>query len=270
MYENKYKVSIDKNISLCYKIIVEKIIFESVKVRRLSEIVENSIRDLILTRELKPGDRLPSEKEMSKQFGVSTVTLREALKGLEDSGFIEKKRGKGGGVFIPGIKRHTMRMALHHFSTSQSFSVSDLGELARIIEPAAFALAASRITPADLKELEKNIRYCEGKIKKAGQTISEEDFFNIAEGSTEFHSLIAEATHNPVLTLMIDYVMDFFVNFERNLLTSDIGLFTEVVKDHRKILRYLRKGDAQRGEEAIRAHIDRVEHYLAIKETQIS
>ena len=83
--------------------------FRPVKIRRLSETIETSIKDSILAGDLEVGSKLPTEKEISRQFGVSIVTLREALRGLEAYGVIEKKRGKDGGIFVAQNQRDYAR-----------------------------------------------------------------------------------------------------------------------------------------------------------------
>ena len=82
--------------------------FQPIKVERVSEVIENRIKALILGGEIKPGDRLPTEKELSTQFGVSLVTVREALRGLETFGVIRKQRGRGGGIVVTEIESNSV------------------------------------------------------------------------------------------------------------------------------------------------------------------
>lgn len=243
--------------------------FEPLKIRRLSEIIEESIKDLILTGQLKTGDKLPTEKQISKQFGVSIVSVREALRGLEAFGVIEKRRGKEGGVFVTEPKRSAVISVISSFLTSQNFSAKDLSQVRKIVEPATAAIAASRITSKELEMLEKNIRRCENKIKKAEHAISERDFFDTKERNLEFHRLIAEATHNPVLALVVDYTMDFLLSFEKSILTAKVGISVKSIEEHRSILACIQRHDAQRAGEEMLSHIQRVEDELAKEETQI-
>jgi DNA-binding FadR family transcriptional regulator len=102
--------------------------------RRLSSIIEESIKDLVLTGQLKPGDKLPTEKELSSKFGVSIVTVREALRGLEAFGVIEKKRGRDGGVFISS-NGNTVKDVVYTFLTSKNFSAKDVNEVRGVLQP---------------------------------------------------------------------------------------------------------------------------------------
>ncbi|MFC1901425.1 FadR/GntR family transcriptional regulator [Chloroflexota bacterium] len=243
--------------------------FQPLKVRRLSEIIEESIKDLILDGQLKPGSKLPTEKEISRQFSVSIVTVREALRGLEAYGIIQKKRGKDGGIFVTELDIGTVKSAMYRFLTSARFSAKDVSEVRRIVQPATVKIAASQITPEELKALEKNIKYCEKKIERTKKNFSENDFFEIEERNVEFHRLIGEATHNPVLALTVDYVEDFLLSFKKSALNPDIQFSLRTIRDHRTIYGDLQKGDAQAAEKDMLKHIGFVEDCLAIKDRQI-
>lgn len=229
---------------------------EPIKIKRLSEIIESHIMDLILRGEVAAGERLPTEKEIGTQFGVSIVTVREALKGLEVSGFIERKKGKGGGVFATQPKSEFVKHSLFTFLTTQKFSSEHLTQLRLVLEPFTVKLAAQKIERSEIRMLEKNVRYCEANISEI--STSERKQRNI-----EFHRLIAEATKNPVLTLTIDYVMDFLFNFKiKNLVYSpDFALST--IQGHWDILAMLKARDANGAEKAMICHLQKVEEFFS-------
>jgi len=245
-----------------------RISFSPVGIRRLSEIVEHRIKDSILKGEIKPGQRLPAEKALAKQFGVSIVTAREALRALEIVGYVERKRGKGGGILVKEPGSDPVKMALYEFLSSKKFTLRDLCELRKIIEPPAARLATSQITSHEVAALEKNIKYCESKIKKAEQTFSEKEFLGIRGENVEFHRLIAEATHNPVLALTIDYAVDFLFEFTRNL-GPDIQYSIQQTREHRKIFTRLRNGDAEGAEKEMVSHLEKAEAYFTAKASLI-
>lgn len=245
-----------------------KISFQPLKSRRLSEIIEDSIRDLIISGELKTGQKLPAEKEISKQFSVSIVTVREALRGLEAFGFVQKRRGRGGGIFIARTNSKIVKSAINNFLTSKKFSGKHVGEVRRIIEPACVRIAASNITQEELAGLEENIKYCEGKLKKKEKTFSDKDFFEIEERNVEFHRLVAEATHNPVLSLTVDYVEDFLLSFKKSNLSPNIEFSRKTIKGHRAIYAALLKGDAKIAGQKMLRHCNFVEEYLINKALQ--
>jgi GntR family transcriptional regulator, transcriptional repressor for pyruvate dehydrogenase complex len=201
---------------------MEKIVFETIKNRKLSEFIESYIRGLILDGKIQPNEKLPTEKEIGEQFGVSLVTVREALKGLEVFGLIEKKKGKTGGIFAREIVSDSAKTALYNFFTLKRFSPHHLSEARLIIEPTAVKIACSNITPTEINDLKKNIESCEEQINQGRATFSEKEFFYIQEKSIEFHRLIAEATHNPILSLTVDYAMEFLFTFKKVILPPDI------------------------------------------------
>jgi GntR family transcriptional regulator, transcriptional repressor for pyruvate dehydrogenase complex len=136
---------------------MDAISFQPIKIRRLSEMIESSIKDFIITGALKSGYKLPNEKEIANQFGVSSVTVREALRGLEAFGVIHKKRGRGGGIFVgpddSGLEKATNSPP--NLLTSGKYSAKDIGEVRRILEPAIARIAALNIPKKNLNPLKK-------------------------------------------------------------------------------------------------------------------
>jgi len=236
--------------------------FEPLRLRRLSEVIEGSIKDLILTGELKPGSRLPTEKVISQQFGVSTVTVREALRGLEAFGIIQKKRGKDGGIFVAQAERSFVDNVMYNFLSIRKPSANDINEVRIIIEPATARIAAATITAGELKELEGNIKSCEIKITKKRGSFSQKDFVDIEERNVEFHKLIAESTHNAILALTISYINDFLLSYKKRSLSPDINFSSKTVKAHHKIYVAIKNADPQAAEKAMLLHMRTVGDYL--------
>ncbi len=244
---------------------VNTISLQPLKIRRLSSIIEDSIKDLVLTGQLKPGDKLPTERELSGKFGVSIVTVREALRGLEAFGVIQKKRGREGGVFISS-NGNTVKDVLFTFLTSRKFSAQDVSEVRGILQPYCARLAVSRISSDLLKTLEKNIEDCERMVKKAHPVFTKKEFFDIEERNVEFHRLIGEAARNPILSLTVDYVEDFLLSFKKNILGPDLQHSAKTVAEHRHILECIKKGNADETEKVMSLHLRNIEKYLKKKE----
>jgi GntR family transcriptional repressor for pyruvate dehydrogenase complex len=245
---------------------VQKADFRPLKYRRLSEFVEASIKDVIVTGQIEVGNKLPSEKEIGRQFGVSVVTVREAIRGLEALGIVRKKRGRGGGIFVTRAESHIVKDAVQLFLSSGKFTAKHLNEVRRIVEPATVQLAASKITPDELAEIEANIKYCENRIEKRKHAFSSSDFWAIEERNVEFHRLIAEATHNPILALTVDYVEDFLLSFKKATLVPDIRFSQQVVKDHKAIHAALKGGDVSAAGREMLRHVESVGEALSVKE----
>lgn len=243
--------------------------FDQLKFVRASESIEKEIRQAVIDGKLKPGDKLPSEKEMATQFGVSIVTLREALRGLEIFGLIQKKKGLGGGVFISDISSKSVKASLGDFLSLKELSPQHLYEVRKIIEPSSIKLAAQNITPNEISKIEENISYCEKKLMNLGPFLNEEEFFDLDQKNNDFHRLIAAGTHNPILSLTIDYIFDFLWECETNILVPDINYSKANIEDHRNIFECLKQRDEEKCEEKMFQHLRRLDEYLIEKVNRI-
>ena len=239
-----------------------KYTFKTIPRSRLSETVQNHVRRLILQRDIEPGDKLPTEEEIGKQFGVSIVTVREAMRGLEVLGLVEKRKGKNGGVFVTEININPFKDAVGSYLMSKNLTSFDIAQLRLIVEPAATEIATSQITLDEVAAIEKNIVVCEERIRKRSQELSKKDFWYVEERNVEFHRLLAEATHNPAIALTMDYMLDIVLNFKRNMLQPETRFCIETTEAHRRILTLLRSKQPGRARAAMIDHLTEVETYL--------
>ncbi len=240
-----------------------KITFEPLRIRRLSQFVEDSIKDLILSGQIKVGAKMPTELELSRQFGVSIVTVREALRGLETFGIIQRTRGKTGGTYVAQTNADTVKTAMRYFMSSRDLTAENLNQVRVILEPATVALAAKKIAPNYLEDLETNVKNCRAKLNKKIESFSTKDFFEIEDRTTEYHKLIAEAVQNPLLTLIVDYMMDFLASYERSKVPVDYQYAKDSTEWHEKILEDLKAGDARAAEKHMLEHVTLVGNYYA-------
>ncbi len=231
--------------------------FDSLKKQRSTDKIENYISSMIIKGIIRPGEKLPTEKELSEKFDVSVGTIREALRGLEVSGLIEKIRGKGGGIFATEITNDSLRMSLRTFLVREECSPRDLAQVRLMIEPAIIKTVAPQINSSELGSLEDNLAYCEARLKK--DVITPKECQEVGEKNIEFHRLIAQAMHNPIFVLTLDYVNDFVYNFRKN--TLDIGLFGKVVNEHRNIFNSLKEHNAIEAEAKMLAHLKNLEEH---------
>ncbi len=236
--------------------------FQPLSISRASLQIEKEIREAILDGRLKSGDKLPTEKELSNQFGVSLVTLREALRSLEIFGLIQKRKGRGGGIFISDISNESIKASLGYFLAFKDLVPQHLYEVRKIIEPRAIKLAAPKISPEEIRKLEENIFYCEEKLGKGPSLFSEEDFYDVDQKNIDFHRLIAESTHNPILSFTVEYVFVFLSRYVTSRLLPNFNFALDSVRDHRKILDCLKEGDEELCEKEMTLHLGRLEEYL--------
>lgn len=235
--------------------------FEHLSIPKVSFLIEKTLKVAILDGKLKPGDKLPPEKEIAEQFGVSVVSLREALRALEVIGLINRK-GKRGRALIGVIDDAAVKTSLQHYLNTRNLSSTHLYDVRKIVEPPAVRLAASQIIPAEIKALEENVSYCEEKLRDTTPVIDEKAFLDVDMKHTDFHRIIAKASRNPILSLTVDYVLDFLWEYETSMLVPDFNYSMDILKDHSNILELLKQGDGEKCEKEMIFHIEKLQQYL--------
>jgi GntR family transcriptional repressor for pyruvate dehydrogenase complex len=227
---------------------------KQVQSQRAFEDIALQLRTMISSGQLKPGDRLPSERELSAAFGVSRNTLREALRSLEISGMIELRKGVKGGAFVlPGDPSVVVGgfLDLYHLG---AITPAQLTESRVWIEELVVRIVCRRANAEDLDELEQNIEATELAMKSDNvQTWVKE--------MLAFHVLLGKATHNPVLVI----VMDAIVEITRQFIEA-IGLQRAkvVVPSRRRLLAHMRAQEEEAACQEMTQHLERVhKHYLS-------
>lgn len=163
------------------------------------------------------------------------------MRSLEIFGLIQKRKGQGGGIFISDVSNESIKASLGYFLAFKDLIPQHLYEVRKIIEPRTINLAASKISPEDIRKLEENLFYCEEKFGKDSSLFSEEDFYDVDQRNIDFHRLIAESTHNPILSLTVEYVLVLLSRYVTSKLIPNFDFALDSVRDHRKILDCLRQ-----------------------------
>lgn len=230
--------------------------YKKVATPRLAEQVKTQLKQSIFEGHYSPGERMPSEHEMVNMFGVSRIIVREAIRDLERSGFVEIKRGPKGGAFVKRIKHDAITEIVRDILSMGHGRVSDIMEVRLQVEPMVAALAAKRATAEDIAMLEKYMEY-------EPEMPSEE----YTRWNVKFHRLVAKCSHNQMYEILINILMDF---------TQDlISLLKEkekVIHDrtsHPQILEFLKKGDASGTEKLFREHLEEIVPVMKELEKQL-
>ena len=168
-------------------------LFTSAKRMRSFEDVVAQIRDAVVTGRLKPGDRLPSERELCSVFGVSRSTLREGLRTLETLGAIEIKLGSSGGIFAAEPDGGHVGSALDALLRFRGASAEDLAEFRVNFESENAYWAATRAEPADVEQLEGIVSTFRKAVAEPGASWS-----RFVDLDIEFHGAVAAASKNQV------------------------------------------------------------------------
>jgi GntR family transcriptional repressor for pyruvate dehydrogenase complex len=172
---------------------------------RPQEICER-LKDWIMDRALKPGDRLPQERELMAMFKASKSTVREALGALQTQGLVRTRTGPGGGAYIAELDgKRAMELLGNYFFFAQP-TIGDIYALRRLLEPEMAASLAGQLSEADFQRLNATIRLYDHPPESLGEEYRQ----RLAE--LDFHSVLAELCPNPVL--------GFFCGFLQSLLRS--------------------------------------------------
>ncbi|MGX9936508.1 FadR/GntR family transcriptional regulator [Advenella kashmirensis] len=222
--------------------------FKKIGSGRSFEAVVKQIRDQIASGELKENDRLPAERELALQFGVSRNTVREALRSLENSGLVSLKKGVSGGAFICIRPGKFVTGAFSDLFRLGILNAEQLTEARVIVGVEVARLACARITESDIAALQENL--------EKSRTLSEAgDLRNKAYANLEFHEILAAATGNPVLIIMTDALGALIREFI-NVLGAMPNPY--VLDAHELIIRHLRNGDGDAVAAEMKEYLERV------------
>lgn len=229
-------------------------IFKSVKSDKVSEHIIEQIRRAIFEGKLKPGDKLPPERELIKNFHVSKVTLREALRSLEILGFLEIRKGVSGGAFVTEVDMKKARDSFTNFLLFKNLSLSNLSEVRLILESHIAEKAALTVTEDDLKRLKKLIEECEYVLKHDIPIESRKN-------EIEFHRIIGSVTGNPILMFILDFVENLLID-TKEILQPGKEFSLKVLNAHKRIYKALRERDSKKVREEMIKHVREVEKDL--------
>ena len=223
-------------------------LFSRVSVGRISEIIVEQIRLLMRQGQLKPGDRLPPERDLCERFGVSRVTVREALRMLESAGLVEIRVGARGGAFVTAPSSNRVGEGLADLLTLSVISASDVTEVRMILEVGIVPLVCERATEDDLAELEKICQRSEAALRDGDYSM---------DMSLEFHARVAQATHNPALEMLVESFRGpilMSLQEAREVAPEMGGLGT---KEHERFVEAVRRRDADAASRIMREHLTR-------------
>lgn len=219
---------------------------EPVKKIRLYETITNQIKHLIQDGELKPGDKLPSERELAERMNVSRPSIREALRTLEMMGYLESKVGINGGTFIKQITIDTIISPFSALLLQNEDYLLELLEVRLVLEIEVSRLAALRRTDEDITEMQQAIASMEEEIEsgKSGY-----------QGDNAFHGSLAKAAHNHVFEQFVAMCGDL-LEIERQQHLEEIeGESEKALNQHKLILESIIAQDEEATQSQMRKHV---------------
>ncbi|HEX7284563.1 MAG TPA: FadR/GntR family transcriptional regulator [Candidatus Angelobacter sp.] len=220
--------------------------FETIRKDRVHEAVARQLEQVIL-KKLRPGDKLPAERELASQLGVSRSSIRDAIRRLELMGLVEPRQGAG--TVVRELSAETLAAPLANVITHKRQMVSELLDFRKMLEPPLAARAAGRATTGEIAEMEDILRRQERKLQEGSLAVEED---------TEFHYRIATASGNSVVLKVLDVVMDMLRETRSRSLQTE-GRPEKSLAGHRRILAAIKRHDSKGAESAMRQHIRDVE-----------
>lgn len=227
--------------------------------------VANDIKRWIVQSHKKVGDKLPQEAALIEQMGVARGTVREALAALQAQGLITTSTGPNGGATLTQPPYERCLEAVSNFMYFEPVDIATLYALRRAVEPELAANVATRLTEADLAELDKLIGASHPAHGGSG------DWNERREADLVFHDRLADACSSPMLALFCRLLNDIIrrVIVVRNAQKGFQAFDDDVFHSHSALMDAFRARDAERARAVMREHIEQTEALALEAETRV-
>jgi GntR family transcriptional repressor for pyruvate dehydrogenase complex len=229
--------------------------FRPIHARRAFEEICERIREQLALGVLKPGDKLPAERDLAQQLGVSRNVLREALRSLEMAGVLRLHKGVKGGAFIQEGDTSRMNVVMRDMLSLGTISVRELSEARVQILDVVVRLACANARQADLDAIEANIERTELATKE-GRLLDR------VECSREFYKLLAASSGNKVIAMIMDSVTEIHMRFVYAKVASSGVAMAGLTEKRRKFLSALGGRNASLASRLMRTHLESVQRML--------
>ena len=224
-----------------------EVAFTAVRKTRVFEGIAQQIQRLIVDGTLKPGDRLPPERELAERFGVARSSVRDAIRTLELVGLVVPRHGEG--TVVADISPEAVVTPIASVLLRKRELIGELLDVRKMIEPPLAARAAVRATDEEIARLEDVLRRQREKMLRGESTVEED---------TEFHYLVALAAKNSVVRSVLDVLMGL-LRETRALSLQTRGRPQRSLAGHRRVLEAIKRHDPEAAERAVREHVEEIE-----------
>jgi GntR family transcriptional repressor for pyruvate dehydrogenase complex len=217
--------------------------FKPIRQTRVSEEVTEQIKQCILLGDFNAGDKLPAERELMEQFQVSRVAIREALRALENSGFVSTRQGATGGTYVIELSFENLSSAFIDLFLAEKISIPEMFHVRVLIEPEVARLAAMRITPESTKKLLEILEKEESPVNSLADDI---------ETKTMAHFVLAEICGNRFLEALVKSLMRVTKKVIEAVNPNTLSMHPAGM--HRPIVEAVIAGKPDESAEAMRRH----------------
>ncbi len=222
--------------------------YKPIQSSKVFERIAEQIEQRILSGELRPGDRLPTERELGEQFQASRTAVREAMKTLAQKGLVDMRPGRG--TIVTDATSESVRDSLGLMMRvgQNARGSANLVEVREILEPEIAARAAERATDASIAALQKAVEMMDANLDNADAYIAADN---------DFHRVLAEATHNDLILALVDSIVDLLSEQRKHIFSVERGPERGQTY-HKRLVEAVRAHDAQAAREAMHAHLQQV------------
>lgn len=218
--------------------------FEPINKLDATEEVFNQLKKAIFSGDLRKGDKLPSERELAKLFNVSRGVVREAIRALKTTGFVEIKQGPLGGAFVREKTGNLLESGLSALYHSNKLSISEVGHVRQFIEPQIARLATLNVNDEYREQLETAL------YQEKQPFVSTDDYI---QKLTAVHLILAEMCGNEIFKTML-VVLTSLTHQIVKALSPDEVYSLHPTGDHDKIVASVLLGDPEGAEESMALH----------------
>ncbi|SMD13592.1 FadR/GntR family transcriptional regulator [Kibdelosporangium aridum] len=212
--------------------------FEPVSPVRAYERVVEQIEEAVFTGRLRPGSRLPSERDLMTQFGVSRSTVREALRVLQSNGMIQSRAGDPRGPEVLPASPKSLQKSMSRLVRAESMSLAELLQFRMLLEGSAYLLAARLRTDAQLAEMEAALQ---SMAKASGHA-------EFSDADVAFHDAVARATQNTLILVCSNVVRGVVLDLIADHLataTDRQALMQAYLQHHSEVLQAIHDRDGE-------------------------
>lgn len=224
--------------------------------KKAYQIIIEEIKEYCLHKNLKPGDKLPTERELASRFNVSRTSVREALRKLEIKGIIEIRQGSGSFIKTTEFPQLGEELSSTIMNVEKKL-VYEMLELRRVLEVECAFLAAQRANSSDLEQIRQALELMEeakGNVELG------------LEADLAFHLQIVRASHNTIFLQLIETLsghMKDTIRATRKQRLSDPTRMQDTIDEHKKIFVAIASGQAEVAKQLMEKHITQVRKELA-------
>ncbi|HZD71149.1 MAG TPA: FCD domain-containing protein [Actinomycetes bacterium] len=223
-------------------------IFAPVEGGRISLQIVQQIQDAIRSGRLKSGDRLPPERDLAERFGVSRVTMRDALRNLEVLGLIQIRVGAAGGAFVTSPGAEVVAEGLTNLMLLSSLKPAEIAEARLVLELGSAALAAVRATDEDIDALRTMVREAQASLADGTYERSM---------SLRFHLQVAQIARNKAIRLFTESFRGPLSMHSIRTRESRESSFALTVQEHEGIAKAIEERDAREAQRRMAEHLTR-------------